>query len=67
MGYTDVWEHSGGKRHSDVDWSPIIEGMYIPKLGFMDICAASVFPLSVLASQGFQMHPHLSLCTLIDY
>ena len=43
MGYTDVWEHSGGKRHSDVDWSPIIEGMYIPKLGFTDIYVTSVF------------------------
>ena len=43
MGYIDVWEHSGGDRHIDVDWSPIFEGLYNPKLGFMDICATSVF------------------------
>ena len=50
MGYIDVQEHSGGGRHFDVDWSPIIEGMYSPELSFMDICVASVFLLSVLAS-----------------
>ena len=43
MGYTDVWEHSGGKRHSDVDWSPIIDDLYSPELGFMDSRVASVF------------------------
>ena len=31
--------------HIDVDWSPIIEDLYSPELGFMDICVASVFPL----------------------
>ena len=50
MGYTDVWEHSGGERHFDVGRSPIIEDLYSPELGFMDICVASVFPFSVLAS-----------------
>ena len=34
MGYTDVWEHSGGERRIDVDWSPIIEDLYSPELGF---------------------------------
>ena len=38
---------SRGDRHFDVDWSPIIEGLYSPKLSFMDICVASVFSLSV--------------------
>ena len=49
-GYTDVWEYSGGERHVDVDWSLIIEDLYSPELGFMDICVANVFPLSILAS-----------------
>ena len=44
-GYTDVWEHSGGERRIDVDWSPIIEDLYSPELGFMDIYATSVFHL----------------------
>ncbi|KAL6316761.1 hypothetical protein AAG906_020445 [Vitis piasezkii] len=38
-GYIDVWEHSGGDRRIDVDWSPIIEDLYSPELGFMDVCA----------------------------
>ena len=29
--------------HIDVDWSPIIEDLYSPELGFMDICVASMF------------------------
>ena len=45
MGYIDVREHSGGERHLDVDWSPIIEDLYSPELGIMDICAASVFSI----------------------
>ena len=45
MGYTDVWKHSIVERHIVVDWSPIIEDLYSPELGFMDICAASVFHL----------------------
>ena len=49
-GYIDVWEHFGGDRHIGVDWSPIIEDLYSPELGFMDICTTSMFPLSVLAS-----------------
>ena len=36
-------EHLGGERHIVVDWSPIIEDLYSPELGFMDICIASVF------------------------
>ncbi|RVX10257.1 hypothetical protein CK203_016256 [Vitis vinifera] len=36
-GYIDAREHSGGERHFDVDWSPIIEDLYSPELGFMDI------------------------------
>ena len=43
MGYTDVWEHSREDRHIDTDWSPIIEDLYSPELGLMDICVASVF------------------------
>ena len=50
MGYIDVWEHSGGERHIDVDWSLIIEDLYGPELGFMDIYVAIVFPLFVLAT-----------------
>ena len=45
MGYTDVWEHSGGERRIVVDWRPIIEDLYSPELCFMDICATSVFHL----------------------
>ena len=43
--YTDVWEHLGVDRHFDVNWSPIVEDLYSPKLGFMDICMTSVFPI----------------------
>ena len=43
MSYIYVWEHSRGDRHIDVDWSPIFEDLYNPKLGFMDICVNSVF------------------------
>ncbi|RVW12007.1 hypothetical protein CK203_087242 [Vitis vinifera] len=32
MGYINVWEHSGGDRHFDVDWSSIIEDLYSPEL-----------------------------------
>ena len=53
MGYTDVWEHSRGDRHFDVDWSPIIEDLYSPELGFMDICAANVFPLPIQLHRVF--------------
>ena len=42
MGYIDVWEHSGGGRHIDVDWCSIFEDLYSPELGFMDICVISV-------------------------
>ena len=49
-GYINVREHSEGERYIDVDWSPIIEDSYSSELGLMDICAASVFHLSVLAS-----------------
>ena len=43
MGYIDVWEHSGGGRHIDTDWSSIFEDLYSLELGFMDICVISVF------------------------
>ena len=65
-GCTDIWEHSGGERHIVVDWSPIIEDLYIPELGFMDICAVGVFPFC-FSCLGFRMHPHHSLHTLVDY
>ena len=45
MGYIDVWEHFGGERHIDVDWSLIIEDLYNLELGFTNICATSMFPL----------------------
>ena len=45
MGYIYVWGRSGGGRHIDADWSPIIEDLYSPELGFMDSRATSVFPL----------------------
>ena len=45
MGYIYVWEHSGGDRHIDADWSLIIEDLYSLELGFMDICVTSVFHL----------------------
>ena len=48
--YINVREHSKGDQHIDVDWSPIIEDLYSLELGFMDICATSVFSLSTLAS-----------------
>ena len=65
--YINVREHSKGDQHIDVDWSPIIEDLYSLELGFMDICVTNVFSLSTLASQGFRMHPHRSLRTLVDY
>ena len=34
MGYIDAREHSGGERRIVVDWSPIIEDLYSPELGF---------------------------------
>ena len=43
MGYIYVWEYSRGSRHIDVDWSPIFEDLYSPKLGLMDVCVTSVF------------------------
>ena len=45
MGYINVREHSRGEQHFDVDWSPIIEYLYSPELGFMDSRATSVFHL----------------------
>nr|CAN82030.1 hypothetical protein VITISV_028549 [Vitis vinifera] len=40
MGYIYVWEHFGGGRHIDADWSPNFEDLYSPELDFMDICVA---------------------------
>ena len=34
MGYIDVWDHSRGDRHIDVDWSPIFEDLYNLELDF---------------------------------
>ena len=34
MGYIYVWEHLGGGRHVDVDWSPTFEDLYSPELDF---------------------------------
>ncbi|KAL6338657.1 hypothetical protein AAG906_021474 [Vitis piasezkii] len=42
-------EHSRGDQHIDVDCSPIIEDLYSPELGFMDICATSMFLLLLYA------------------
>ena len=44
MGYIDVWESYGG-RHINADKSPIIEGLYGPKLEMMDIRVAGLLPL----------------------
>ncbi|RVW77176.1 hypothetical protein CK203_054265 [Vitis vinifera] len=33
MGYINVWEHSGGGRHVDTDWSSIFEDLYSLELG----------------------------------
>ena len=43
MGYIYVWEHFGGGRHTNADWSPIFEDLYSLELGFMDIYVTSVF------------------------
>lgn len=34
MGYIYVWEHSGGDRHIDADWSPNFEDLYSLELDF---------------------------------
>ena len=62
-GYIDVWEHSGGDRHIDVDWSPIIEDLYSLELGFMDICVTSMFPLLLWHHRVFEC-THTSHCAL---
>ena len=54
MGYIDVWEHVGGGRHIDADWSPIFEDLYSPELGIMDICMVNVFFFSFI---GFSDAP----------
>ncbi|RVW61216.1 hypothetical protein CK203_020604 [Vitis vinifera] len=41
------------RRHFDVDWSPIIEDLYSPKLGFMD----SVRPVCFLFCSRFLGNP----------
>ena len=33
-GYIYVWEHSGGGRHIDADWSPNFKDLYSPELDF---------------------------------
>ena len=34
MSYIYVWEHFGGGRHIDADWSSTFEDLYSPKLDF---------------------------------
>ena len=34
MSYIYVYEHFGGGRHIDVDWSPIFEDLYSSGLNF---------------------------------
>ena len=60
MGYIYVWEHSGGDRHIDVDWSPNFEDLYSLELGFMDICAINMFPFFLFFHRIFG-------CTHITY
>ena len=45
MGYIDVWEHFGGGRHTNANWSRIFEDLYGPELSVMDSCATNMFPL----------------------
>ena len=63
MGYIDVWEHSGGDRYIDADWSPIIEDLYSPELGFMDVCATSMFSLLLYLHRVFR-YTHTAHCAL---
>ena len=67
MGYIGVWEHSRGNGNNVVDWSLIFEDLYSLELGFMDICVTNVFPFLFQLHRIFEMHPHHSLCTLVDY
>ena len=50
MSYIYVWEHFGGGRHIDADWSSTFDDLYSPELDFMDICVINVFLFSALAS-----------------
>ena len=67
LGYIYVWEHFGGGRHMDVDWSPIFANLYSPKARFQDICVTSMFSLcfsfigSSDAPTSFTMHLRLQL------
>ena len=47
MDYIDVWEHFGGGRHINVDWTPISKDLYSPKLSFMDICVTGMFSFPI--------------------
>ncbi|RVW98419.1 hypothetical protein CK203_026746 [Vitis vinifera] len=48
MGYTYVWEHSGGGRHIDADWSPNFEDLYSPELDFRILVCACVEVMTTL-------------------
>ncbi|KAL6312554.1 hypothetical protein AAG906_030667 [Vitis piasezkii] len=48
MGYIYVWEHSGGGRHIDVDFSPTFEDLYNPKLDFRIFVSACVEVMTTL-------------------
>ncbi|RVW82086.1 hypothetical protein CK203_052462 [Vitis vinifera] len=45
-----IASHSGGAQHTDVDWSPIIEDLYSPKLGFSDAPTPLIVHSSLLLS-----------------
>ena len=63
MSYIDVWEHSRGGEHTDVDWRSIFEDLYSPELDFMDICVTSVF-LFLLQLHKFVGCTHTAHCAL---
>ncbi|RVX03964.1 hypothetical protein CK203_021755 [Vitis vinifera] len=76
MGYIYVWEHSGGGRHIDADWSPNFEDLYSPELDFRILVCACVEVMTTLhgsvpslwrraegcvSSEGSQFRSRLSL------
>ena len=64
MDYIYVWEHSGGGRHIDVDWSPNFEDLYSPELDFRIFVWLVCFLFSCI---GFSDAPTPSLRTLVDH
>ncbi|KAL6325530.1 hypothetical protein AAG906_023375 [Vitis piasezkii] len=73
MGYIYVWEHSGGGRHIDVDWSPNFEDLYSPELDFRIFCMcggddhlAWKRPVSLEACRGLRtIGDHLAMDTFM--